>query len=156
MEKYNGRFKVSFIGEPRFHINEKKKTVSCILDCQVRTPFVSLPHWLDSSEPYVYGKDLTGFGIARCCDEDVFDENRGKRIALARAENDCYNKATSYLMTQANLLGELINGIDEFTDKEFDCCSHNDDYVDSLTMKDHPFYKNDVSSPKRGVVITKR
>ena len=151
--KYNGKFKVRFEGEPMFHINEKKGVVTCRLKCFLETPSTQA-FWLDY--PHICNTNISGIGIAKCNKEDVFDENRGKRIALARAENDCYLKAARYLNEQGAMLNSLLCGIEEFTDKAYGCCAHNDDYVDSLVFASHPFYKKDVTAPKRGIIITRK
>lgn len=155
--KYNGRFKVRFEGEPVFHVNKENGTVVCILTGFVETPFYLTRGWLDDmSVPHVESECVKGFGMAKCCKDDKFDENRGKRIALARAENSCYMKAVKHLNKQAYMLNSLMVGIEEFTDKAYGCCAHNDDYVDSLVNEKHPMYKKKVSSPKRGVVVTRK
>lgn len=152
--KYNGKFKVTFTNEPKYYINSEKGTVVCVMNCSVCTP--SPIFWYGFSGPMVDNANLTGMGIAKCSKNDVFDENRGKRIAAARAENDCYLKATRHLNKQAKLLNFLLNGISEFTDKAYNCCAHNDDYVDSMVYEAHPHYKKEVTSPKRGVVMSKK
>ena len=155
--KYNGRFKVKFIGDPFFHVNKDNGTVVCRLKGCVETPFRSVMGWLDdTSVPHVEMHFVNGFGIAKCHADDNFDENRGKRIALARAENSCYLQAVKYLNSQAYMLNSLMVGIEEFTDKAYGCCAHNDDYVDSLVNEKHPMYKKEVSTPKRGVVVTRK
>ena len=155
--RYNGKFKVAYGYEPEFFVNTKKKIVTCKLCGKVLTPFVTNRYWLDNGEfPEVPCAEVNGFGVAKCADGDVFDEARGKRIALARAENDCQLQATRYLSKQAKCLEDLISGIDEFTDKAYGCCAHNDDYIDSLVFESHPQYKKEVKEPKRGQVVMRK
>ena len=154
--KYNGRFKVSY-DVPLFHVNKSNKTVTCILKSWVKTPFILYDDWLDSVDyPKVPSHEVKGLGIAKCKESDVFDEARGKRIALARAENDCYIQAIRYLSEQSKCLNNLMEGISEFTDSAYGVCAHNDDYIDSLSYEANPNYAKEVKDVNRGVVVTRK
>ena len=151
-KNYNGKFKVKFFGTPKFHINTKKGTVSCIMDAFLNTPYN--PDILDY-EMEIPPKNISGFGIAKCRKGDTFDVNRGMRIALARAENDCHIKAIRYLNEQRDTLRKLHDEIVEYVDNAYGYCAHNDDYIDSLVFESHPHYKKDVTTPKRGEIASR-
>ena len=76
-------FKLSFLkNKAQFFVNEKKRIVSCVVEGELQSPY----NW-NSSVSIGY-PTLKGTGVATCKDGDVFDVERGKRIALAVAEND--------------------------------------------------------------------
>ena len=148
-------FKIRFEPQPSFYVNEKKGVVVCKVRGSLQCPYdEGIWGRLSFSKPQIDGISLTGTGIAKCHESDEFDVNRGKRIALARAENECYLAAIRYLNEQAYNLQFLMTAIDEFVDKGFSCCAHNDDYVDSLVFTEHPMYKKEILAPKRGIEVS--
>ena len=141
-------FKLRFVSEPKFHVNEKKGVVVCRLQADLVSPRGNY------DSPYVQHAFANCVGVARCNEHDKFDVNRGKRIALARAENQCYMEAASYLEENRQKLLFLAEAIGEFIDKGYECCAHNDDYIDSLSYQAHPYYKKEVTPFKKGVEVS--
>jgi hypothetical protein len=100
MKDYNRDFfKLSFDKRnTKFYVNEKKKTVTCKVECDL------IPPYLWDSPVNIYPKSFYIIATARCCEGDVFDVERGKRIAMAKAENKAYTRAQSYLAEQLEYL----------------------------------------------------
>ena len=147
--KKNGNVKLSFGDfEPRFFINKENGTVVCKLDCELRLPMLQLPY-IEDDAPYRYNftKYIKATGIATCSKDDVFDENRGKRIALARAENDAYNFSKKYLKDYQRFVVNLNDSINYFYDKATRANAHNREYVKGLSDKNNPNYKEVILPP---------
>ena len=128
---YNRKnFKISF-GSSEYFVNEKKGVVVCkTLGCIIGPCPNGI--WCNEDGPTIPTKWVEGIGVAKCNKDDVFDLAKGKKIARARAENRCYLDAMNYLTTQQANLEMLSNAIDEFIDKGYTCCAHNEDYIDEL------------------------
>ena len=130
-------FKIRFTSEPTYYVNNEKKIITCKMNGYLLTPRSN--SWNSISVPSI---SITGTGIARCHNDDNFDEKIGKKIARARAENECYLAAKRYLVEQKHRLLQISNATNYFIEKSYRCCAHNDDYIDSLTTPAHPKYKN--------------
>lgn len=137
--------KISFDERPLFFVNEAKKTVVCKLSGEVCLP---QGDWFVPS--LSIDCDVCVTGVAKCNGDDVFDVNRGKRIALAKAENKAYLTVLHRAEDAAKDLQVLINAVDEFADKTYRCCAHNEDYIEKLSYPAHPDYIVNVPKPKRG------
>lgn len=132
-------FKLRFSNEnTKFFINEKKGVITCVLESELVCPYSY------DSMFFIPSRNFKSVGIAKCNAEDVFNENRGKRIALAKAENKAYMEAFSYLSEKFDELLFLTNSIQNFNEKMFKCCAHNEDYIDSLSYEAHPKYKKEL------------
>lgn len=147
MKGYNrDNFKLSFEkSNTIFYVNEKKKTVVCVLKS-----FLNAPYNRDSPID-IYSKYIESVGIAKCCGNDVFDIERGKRIALTKAEDNAYANALKYLGEQRKYLVEMTSMIDSFKNKAKHQFVHNQDYIDSVSNVNHERYKSEVLPVKRGV-----
>ena len=133
MKGYNrNAIKVSF-NEPEFYINERKRTVTCRLEGFLNGPQDNAAWTEEIDFP---STTLTTSSTARCHKDDNFDIERGKRIALSKAENEIYSMASN-----------------EFAAKSIRCQAHNIDYIDSLSMPAHPRYNNNVLPRKKGVEV---
>lgn len=137
-------FKISFGSEnTEFFVNEKKGTVVCIL-----TGILDTPKDYDNST-WIPNKFFKEKGIAKCAEGDVFDVERGKRIALAKAENRIYLSALRYIESYIKPYEYVINAFNEFSDKAYHTCAHNDDYIASLSYEAHPRYVKELKPMKR-------
>ena len=150
MKGYNrNTIKVSF-EEPEFYINEKKRTVTCKLEGFLNGPQDNSSWTEDIDFP---SSTLTVSSTARCHKDDTFDIERGKRIALSKAENEIYCMATLEVSKVAEKLDFLRNACNDFAAKSIRCQAHNIDYIDSLSMPAHPRYNNNVLPRKKGVEV---
>lgn len=76
-------------------------------------------------------------GITVCDSSDIYNEDIGKRIALAKAETKAYNKAISKIQKdlckmkiQCLIAKELYNDFDDRTSRIIE---HNRDYIKEIT-----------------------
>ena len=137
--------KISFNNEgTKFYVNEEKGTVVCSVEACLSVP----TNW--DGCVFVPDTTLIEKGIAKCAPEDAFDVERGKRIALARAENKVYLSALKYLDKFMEQIVVIINAYDGFNDKAYHSCAHNEDYIESLSYEAHPKYKKDLTPMKKG------
>ena len=131
--------KISFNNDgTRFYVNEEKGTVVCSVEAYLLVP----TNW--DSCVVIPGAHFTEKGIAKCAPGDTFDVERGKRIALARAENNAYIDAMNYLTDYYDKLSVMLQAITAFGDKAYRCCAHNEDYIDSLSFENHPNYRKEL------------
>ena len=131
-----------------FYVNEKKKTVACKM-CGIMKP----PHSDDYYTPIdLLHEEIEGVGVAKCCAEDTFDVERGKRIAMARAENNAYKNALKRLMEINEHLLLHIKAIVNFEKKAINQCVHNVDYIESINNPEHSRYKKDLRPLKHKTI----
>lgn len=149
MEKYNrSDIKLSFVkNETKFFVNENKGVVVCTVISELRVPYA----W--NSPIQMNSILIKGKGVAKCHTVDKFDEERGKRVALAKAENMCYNEAMIHLRNQLEHLDFMSDCIFNFIDKGVLQCAHNNEYIERVSDKEHPDYKEHLSKIKHGVVV---
>lgn len=145
--------KLSYTGEPKFFINEKKGTVTCKMSAVLNGPCEIIDSFIggDVSFPSSF---MNSTGVARCHEGDVFDVEIGKRIALSKAENCLYNNAAIKVSEYCEKLDFMRSVCNEFAAKSFRCQAHNLDYIDSLTMPAHPKFNNNPLPRKRGTVVS--
>ena len=146
MKNYNrNNFKLSFEkNRTQFFVNEKKGTVSCVVSARLICPC----SW--DSPVMINGVEISCTGVAKCHADDTFDVERGKRIAMAKAENKVYLKAVAYLEEKQKHLVFMNNAIETFSSKAYHQCSHNVDYMDSISNTEHPKYKKNITKVKSG------
>lgn len=141
----NAKFNVTDqLNDTQFYVNEKKGTVVCVLEGYLNTP-TGVGDIL-----YLPDRIFKGVGVAKCAKDDVFDVERGKRIALAKAENKVYESAMNYISKTTNRLADILSAYSKFCDKGCYTCSHNEDYIDSLSYEAHPNYIKNLKPLKRG------
>lgn len=90
-------------GNVTYYINRKKKTVVAVIECDIGTPLYIFNRMFDKFESTNGNKNLLDVhfdepafrntiineryvGVAKCHENDVFDEEFGKKLALARAK----------------------------------------------------------------------
>lgn len=152
MKRKETKIKMSFEGvEPIFYVNKSKKTVACKIRGNAYETMID-PWFGELSTP-----SFESVGIAYCSDNDKFDEERGKRIALAKAENKLYCKCVDFYTKKINEFSESIAKMDEFKIRANKFCRHNDEYIENISEVDSPNYKKEVNPVKRGETFyTKR
>ena len=127
-----------------FFVNEENKTVVCKM-CGIIIP----PHSKDYNAPInLLMEEVEGVGTAKCCNEDVFDVERGKRIAMARAENNAYKNALKRLREINDHVILYLKAILNFEKKAIGQCTHNIDYIESINNPEHPRYKKELREIK--------
>lgn len=142
-------FKVSFYGEPTFYVNKETGKITCTIFAYVNTPHPTER----GNNVFVPGFVVKETATAKCADGDTFDINRGKRIALAKAENKVYHTATKKIEKAVENYRFIVTAFDMFDVKSYSCQAHNIDYIDTLSMPAHVNYRETVDEPRRGVEI---
>lgn len=140
-------FKVSFNSDKydtttKFYVNEKKRTVVCVLEGFLNVPEYRNGVWVDN-------KYFKAYGVAKCSPEDTFDAERGKRIAMAKAENQIYLDALRHIEPYVNNMNDVISAFVKFNEKVYRTCAHNEDYIDRLSCPSHPDYVTDLADLKK-------
>ena len=141
-------FKLSFNKDKTtFLIDENKKTVDCRMEC-----FIKCPH-SEYGSVNLYYKPFVVISVAKCSGNDKFDIERGKRVALAKAENIACKRAIKLLNEDYKHLVFITDAMRNFSEKAVAQIEHNEDYIDSVTNTQHPNYKSEISPVKSGKLI---
>lgn len=112
--------------EPEYIINEKNGVVVCNL-----TFFSLFP--LDVEDRcYPIERMWTTKGVARVGENDAFDANVGKKVALARAEQKAYKKVQKRLDQKVVELLSVLDKIGKFRHKAFNVIEHNREYINKF------------------------
>lgn len=143
--RYNrNNIKITFIGEPVFVIDEKQGTVFCTLKANLVAP-----RPVADGTPYnfaatVYDKQFIVKAKAKCSINDKFDLDRGKRIAMAKAENKIYAAAGLYLKDAQRAFALMFKASTDFLGNAKKYRGHNYDYIDALSNPKNSDYIKDV------------
>jgi hypothetical protein len=132
------RFKLKF-GEPRYYVNEKKKTVTCVMTCRLTgNPTVMEMLYVMSNleSPEAYDNIRYNFEVSatsKLYPGDTFDVETGKKVARAKAESQAYLNTSNRI---GKLIGKYFNMVqnmyDEFYTKSESVVSHNDEYLEKF------------------------
>ena len=141
------------IENEQYHVNAQKRTVTIVADVHVEVPeYVTrtiqdsqLPNGFYNSENwYVANTPIRMKHVARCSDEDVFDEAKGKKIAMAALETKAYRSMSKRLRTWGE---RFFTGSDksfivvlnkmgaEFLDKAEKAAEHDERYINEITKQ---------------------
>ena len=146
MRNYDTKIKLSFDNErTEFFVNEKKKTVTCIMKGVLK--LVGWEFYIDNYRDYpFYNQYVKGVGVAKCDPRDEYDVEVGKSIARARAEADTYLKAKRRLSTQYDMAVAYLKALTDFEEKAYRCAAHNDEFVDRL-LYEHEMREGEKMKP---------
>lgn len=111
--------------EPRYEINSEKGTVECLLRYEVLYPELLQGMFFHGEKVYFYAN-----GVAKVNGEDIFDENIGKKISLAKAEKKAYAKVRNQLIKRMNKVADAFDVAVAFVDKAYEVIDHNDKYLE--------------------------
>jgi hypothetical protein len=111
--------------EPRYEINPEKGTVECFLRYEVLYPDFLQGIFFYGERIYFYAN-----GVAKVNGEDIFDENIGKKISLAKAEKKAYTKVRKHLIKRIYKIADAFDVADAFVDKAYEVTDHNDKYLE--------------------------
>lgn len=135
MKSYRNNFKVSFIKRPSYKVNNENKSVKCRIVAIVNGPYISFP--------------VEAVGYTKCSENDEFNAERGKAIAMARAENKIYSKAYNKISDIMVSCMEINEAGVCFLEKGDECIKHNELYIEKLSDPDNPDYIKDVIKKKK-------
>jgi hypothetical protein len=117
--------KISF-KEPKYEVNKEKGTVECYLRYEVLYPKSLQGIFFWAEKIYFYAH-----GVAKVNSGDVFDENIGKKISLAKAEKKAYAKIRKRLIKRmTNEINNAIHVANDFINKAYNVIKHNDKYLE--------------------------
>ena len=113
--------------EPRYEINPEKGIVECFLKYEVLYPDFLQGIFFCGERIYFYA---TGYGVAKVNSGDIFDENIGKKISLAKAEKKAYARVRNRLIKRMNKIANAFDVASTFVDKAYEVIDHNDKYLE--------------------------
>lgn len=112
--------------EPEYKVDPEKGTVECFLRYEVLYPDLLYRIFFYGEKVYFYAN-----GIAKVNSGDVFDENIGKKISLAKAEKKAYKKISNKIYKQVNQkIIKAIRIAENFVYKANRVSNHNDEYLE--------------------------
>lgn len=128
-------FKIRFVYEPQFFVNEDNKTVTCKLDAVLDNYVMSI---LSDDALIAFDNHLSATATAKCSPNDAFDIDRGKRIAMARVENKIYRQALSRMMRWIKIFERLTTKLVQSGNKFMEYSYHNKEYIRAISYSSHP------------------
>lgn len=124
--RYN--IKISF-QEPEYIVNESKGVVICNLTFVAEYPFaVGMCIKAPMHERPTYRAQKVK-GVAYVRDNDSFDVTKGKKVSLAKAENQAYAYVRNQVSTAKRELVTALASIYGFDDKYWKVKTHNIEYM---------------------------
>lgn len=112
--------------EPEYEVNPEKGTVECFLRYEVLYPDFLYRIFFYGEKVYFHTK-----GIAKVNSGDIFDENIGKKISLAKAEKKAYKKISNKIYKQINQkIVKAVRIASDFVYKANRVANHNDKYLE--------------------------
>lgn len=117
--------KLSF-KEPKYEVNKEKGIVECFLRYEVLYPELLQGMFFLGERVYFYAN-----GVAKANNGDVFDENIGKKISLAKAEKKAYKKISNIIYKRVNQkVVKAVRIASDFVYKANKVSEHNDQYLE--------------------------
>lgn len=115
--------------QPQYIINEHVGVVICKLEFSVDAPkavnYASVG--TINSSPYHFIQTAKAVSFAK--DNDKFDVNVGKKVALAKAENKAYSYVKEWAKTAKKELSMCLDAIEDFEFKTERVKNHNVEYM---------------------------
>ena len=120
--------KIKFF-KPVYNVDEKNGVVVCTLKYKVDAPSTII----FASESTIHGSPRhmiqTVKTVARVKNDDSFDVNVGKKVSLAKAENQAYSYVNEWAKTAFKSLCGASDAIVEFSRKTRKVREHNVEYM---------------------------
>ena len=111
-----------FTDTDEYIINEKKKTICCKVNSQ-----------LIGRDMYFPWVVFTTRGIAKCKGDDVFDIEKGKKIARTKAQNKAYMHAQKMVTNFIKDFSKKLGSYEDFLNKLDKYIVHNVDYINRIS-----------------------
>lgn len=143
---YDGsKFKLQISNEQYF-INEEKRTITVVADVRVSVPeFITrtikeeqLPNGYAPAWETLFweGEYIRMRHTAKCSPDDTWDEEKGRKIALAALEAKAYRSMAKRLAKWADkfntFLIQVDNLIGEFMEKSKSAAEHDEKYIHDI------------------------
>ena len=90
------RLKLSFVGEPIFYVNEKKKSTTCKLVAHMKAPSDIVANLLCLKEFII--DDFVVSATVTLQEGDEWDSDKGRHLAYAKAKKEAYIRARNRIM----------------------------------------------------------
>ena len=113
---------------PTYFVDEENKVVICHLKFKTSVPTtfkLNMP-WSDEGNPSF---SQTVKAVAFVKENDDFNINVGKKVALAKAENKAYSYVLNYYKQAKDKLCRALDAYDDFEDKVWRVKAHNVEYM---------------------------
>lgn len=115
-----------------YYVNEKKQTVTCVLTFDVNCSSEQECIMIDAGIRYTDMYNITANATAKVSEYDTFDIERGKKVALAKAEMQAYRLARNLLIKARNKIQRVfMNEVEVFRNKAALNILHNVEYIDA-------------------------
>lgn len=113
------------ITRAKYIVNPEKKVVVCVLECNMQLckhpAYMDIYPYMWNNLPFVDGNGTFKVrAIARCNEEDAFNEETGKRIAESRAKGKAfataakvYKEIEKYFLKCAALVNESVEACEQ-------------------------------------------
>ena len=111
--------------EPQYEVNPEKGAVKCFLRYEVLYPDFLQGVFFHGEKIYFHTSS-----VAKVNGEDVFNENIGKKISLAKAEKKAYAKVRKRLINRWYKIVNTLDVVGSFIDKAYKVIDHNDGYLE--------------------------
>lgn len=111
--------------EPKYEVKPEKGTVECFLRYEVLYPELLQGMFFLGEKVYFYAN-----GVAKINGGDIFDENIGKKISLAKAEKKAYAKVRNRLIKRMNKIADTFDIAIAFVVKAYEVIDHNEKYLE--------------------------
>ena len=95
------RLKLSFVGEPIFYVNEKKKSTTCKLIAHIKAPSDMVANLLCIKELII--DDFVVTATVTLQEGDEWDSNKGRLLAYAKAKKKAYMRARRDIINECFL-----------------------------------------------------
>ena len=111
--------------EPKYEVKPEKGTVECFLRYEVLYPEL-LQGMFFLGEKVCFWVN----GVAKINGGDIFDEDIGKKISLAKAEKKAYAKVRNRLIKRMNKITDAFDIAVTFAVKAYEVIDHNEKYLE--------------------------
>lgn len=112
--------------EPQYEVNSEKGTVECFLKYEVLYPELLRGMFFLGERNCFYAN-----GFAKVNSGDVFDENIGKKISLAKAEKKAYKKVSNIIYKRVSQrVVKAVKIASDFVYKANRVSNHNEEYLE--------------------------
>lgn len=131
------------ISNEKYFVNEAKRTVTVVADVAVKTPgdiletihMAQLPNGFNENV-YPWEDSITMRHTAVCSDNDQWDVEKGKKIAMAMLEAKAYESMAKRLNTWyerfTDFTNRVWNVVNDFNNRALSAASHDRSYVNRI------------------------
>lgn len=130
------------IYKTNFFINEEKKVVTCVTTADLNIVKLNFPHIILSTNK-VFTKlgidnttEVVEVGIAKCNPMDVFNIEKGKKIAESRAKQQLFKKVSKLYEFINDEILNISSYYDELSETCLNIAQNESDYLENKLIED--------------------